>query len=383
MPSAPAVGERLRRGARGARPSGARRRTAPASCTCSAIALDHQRAHRDRRDEVAVHHVDVDHRRAGVEHLLDLRAEAREVGRQDRRRDARPGAQIGTSIDSRQWLHAYSAVLDIRTIVECSPQFGHTERQLEAVQAVHAAVAAGQVRRAAATARRSPGRRRRGRSSSSGSRASARRRRATKNPSVPSRCGSVCRYIGRVRMLPHRPARTRRSSAAKSGRSARKRSHDALVLGRGDRAGRVDERAAGRSASAPGAQDRALQLGERAPGSPALLAPARVGARRRACRGPSTAGRRARGRRPRGSCGSAASAVRTSTLPAPMRAAVRASASARPAWRSTATTAPRSSISAARWVVLPPGAAHRSSTRSPGCGAEDPRRPPSRRATAA
>jgi len=24
-------------------------------------------------------------------------------------------------------LHAYSAVLDIRTIVECSPQFGHTE----------------------------------------------------------------------------------------------------------------------------------------------------------------------------------------------------------------------------------------------------------------
>jgi len=26
-----------------------------------------------------------------------------------------------------QWLQEISAVLDIRTIVECSPQFGHTE----------------------------------------------------------------------------------------------------------------------------------------------------------------------------------------------------------------------------------------------------------------
>jgi hypothetical protein len=26
-----------------------------------------------------------------------------------------------------QWLHLTIAVLDIRTIVECSPQFGHTE----------------------------------------------------------------------------------------------------------------------------------------------------------------------------------------------------------------------------------------------------------------
>src|SRR5680860_629793 len=51
-----------------------------------------------------------------------------------------------------------------------------------------------------------------------------------------------------------------------------------------------------------------------------------------------------------------------------MRAAVPASASARPGWCSTATTAPRSSISAARWVVLAPGAAQRSSTRSPGRG---------------
>ena len=60
--------------------------------------------------------------------------------------------------------------------------------------------------------------------------------------------------------------------------------------------------------------------------------------------------------------------MRTSTV-APMRAAVRRSASARPGWRSTATSSPDPSISAARWVVLPPGAAHRSSTRSPGRGA--------------
>jgi hypothetical protein len=26
-----------------------------------------------------------------------------------------------------QWLHSTIAVLDIRTIVECSPQFGHTD----------------------------------------------------------------------------------------------------------------------------------------------------------------------------------------------------------------------------------------------------------------
>jgi hypothetical protein len=34
---------------------------------------------------------------------------------------------MGCSIELRQWLQAYSAVLDMRTIVECSPQFGHTD----------------------------------------------------------------------------------------------------------------------------------------------------------------------------------------------------------------------------------------------------------------
>ena len=47
----------------------------------------HQRPDRDGRDEVTVHHVDVDEARAGGHHLLDLRAEPREVGGEDRRGD--------------------------------------------------------------------------------------------------------------------------------------------------------------------------------------------------------------------------------------------------------------------------------------------------------
>ncbi len=91
--------------------------------------LDDQRAHRQRRDEVPVHDVDVDRARARVHDLGDLLAEPGEVGGEDRRRDAgrRAGHQIGCSIELRQWLQMYSAVLDIRTIVECSPQLGHTE----------------------------------------------------------------------------------------------------------------------------------------------------------------------------------------------------------------------------------------------------------------
>jgi hypothetical protein len=34
---------------------------------------------------------------------------------------------MACSIEDRHDPQAYSAVLDIRTIVECSPQFGHTE----------------------------------------------------------------------------------------------------------------------------------------------------------------------------------------------------------------------------------------------------------------
>ena len=93
---------------------------------------------------MAVHDVDVDHPRAGREHLVHLLAEAGEVRRQDRRRDpalaqqaqgrrSAPSAAAATEPQTArsmlpwQWLQATIAVLDMRTIVECSPQFGHTE----------------------------------------------------------------------------------------------------------------------------------------------------------------------------------------------------------------------------------------------------------------
>jgi hypothetical protein len=82
---------------------------------------------------MAVHHVDVDHAGAGGDYLVDLGAEPREVGGQDRRRDAAVAHQLGErhytalSMLPWQWLQATIAVLDIRTIVECSPQLGHTD----------------------------------------------------------------------------------------------------------------------------------------------------------------------------------------------------------------------------------------------------------------
>jgi hypothetical protein len=88
--------------------------------------VDDQRAHADRRHEVPVHDVDVDGLRARVEHRGDLLGEAREVGREDGGGDP-SGRHIGWSMELRQWLQTYSAVSDMRTIVECSPQLGHTE----------------------------------------------------------------------------------------------------------------------------------------------------------------------------------------------------------------------------------------------------------------
>ena len=75
---------------------------------------------------MAVHDVHVDHVGSGGDHLLHLFAQAAEVGGQDRGGHA-PG-HTSTSIEPPQWLHDVVAVLDIRTIVECSPQSGHTER---------------------------------------------------------------------------------------------------------------------------------------------------------------------------------------------------------------------------------------------------------------
>ena len=139
------------------------------------------------------------------------------------------------------------------------------------------------------------------------------------------------------------------------------------LLARRDRADRVDERA--RRARAGAAPPR----GSAPAGPPARRSPraARASAGRgatAACPGRCTAGRPARGRTTPCAGGAAASPTTTSTLVAPIRVAISVERRGPRRARSTATISPSPPISAARWVVLPPGAAHRSSTRSPGCG---------------
>ena len=117
---------------------------------------DDHRAERDRRDEVAVHDVAVDDARARVHDLAHLRGEVGEVGGQDRRGDVafvqrhraldlpqhRGRARVAGQ--DRRLGHAH----DRRVLAAVGAQ----RAQLEAVQAVHAAVAARQVGRAAARA---------------------------------------------------------------------------------------------------------------------------------------------------------------------------------------------------------------------------------------
>ena len=94
---------------------------------------DDHRAEGDRRDEVAVHDVAVDDAAARVHDLAHLGGEIGEVGRQDRRRDMTFGeygqgaSQISRSIEAEHALQDRIAVFDMRTIVECSPQSGHSE----------------------------------------------------------------------------------------------------------------------------------------------------------------------------------------------------------------------------------------------------------------
>ena len=226
----------------------------------------------------------------------------------------------------------------MRTIVECSPQFGHTELSSKRLQAVHAAVAAGQVASAAATARGRPGRRPQV-DLGLGHEPARLRSRAMKKPSVPSRWGSVWRCGAQLDAARPGPSRAGRPPR-KSGCSARNAATTpSFSLGR-DRAGRVDERAAGaharprrRAGSRPGCcASRAgwsAVLRQRASGAAGERAEVR--ARRvdeHAVVGAGLVlGRRRRRRAPRRSV-------------APIRCAVRASAAARPRWRSTATTAP-------------------------------------------
>ena len=61
-----------------------------------------QRPDGDRRDEVTVHHVDVEQPGAGGHHLVDLCAQPGEVGGEDRRRD--PSAREQLSGQGRRGL---------------------------------------------------------------------------------------------------------------------------------------------------------------------------------------------------------------------------------------------------------------------------------------
>jgi hypothetical protein len=88
--------------------------------------LDGARAHRQRRHEVPVHDVDVDHARSGGHHLVDLLAQAAEVRRKDRRGDL--AGHTSTSMLPPHTLHATFSEPAMRTIVPCSPQCGQTER---------------------------------------------------------------------------------------------------------------------------------------------------------------------------------------------------------------------------------------------------------------
>ena len=159
------------------------------------------------------------------------------------------------------------------------------------------------------------------------------------------------------------------------------RRHDVLVLGGRDRARRVDEGTAGPQRGRSGGEDPGLQLGQRR--GPSGLAPARVRARRE--RAEVGARRVDEHAVERVSCAVARRRRPCARRRCPRPYARRCGA-ARRRGRGGARrrrSAPSLPISAARCVVLPPGAAHRSSTRSPGCGSSDAARRPSRRATAA
>ena len=233
--------------------------------------------------------------------------------------------------------------------------------QLEAVQAVHAAVAAGEVGRP--QPRLVAGR---------ADRAEVDVSSCASQPRDEETVGAVAvrerlQVLRHGRMLPDRDARLPRSSAGIRRERPGTR-HDVLVLGGRDRARRVDEGTAGPNGGRSGGEDVAPAARPAPAGRPALRqrASGREASVPRSLHGGSTSTRSnaspaaARRRRP---CGRRRSS----------RPYARRSGAARRRGRGGARrrrSRPRCAISAARWVVLPPGAAHRSSTRSPGCGRE-------------
>ena len=179
---------------------------------------------------------------------------------------------------------------------------------------------------------------------------SRRRRRATKKPAVPWTCGSVCRNSGR------RAWRNRGHSSASVRIDLEPGSVDDLLRLVGvDRADRVDDRAARADPLGCGTQELELELRQR------LCAPAQVGAtvqdteagagcihERVVEAGELCAG--ARGRRRR----------------RPERSRRRDGARSPPARERAPSLISTAVTSPASIVALPPGAAHRSSVRSPG-----------------
>ena len=288
--------------------------------------LDRVRPHRDRRHEVAVHDVDVDDGGAGVEDGGDLLAQPAEVGGQDRWGD--PARHTSTSIDPPQWLHVSVAVLVMRTIVPCSPQFGQAERSSNRCRQY--------------THRYRPGRFV-GRSQGSPQDGQE----SPRSASIPGNIEAVGAVLVRVRTYGVRA----RPAAPRPGRWCRRSR-------RGARRGatRGGRRPAARPARRRAARPRAGSRGSAGRGASA------------ASRARCTAGRAGRGRSRRRRGTPSRRRRRRATLEACIRRAVTSSARARPGCFSTATISPSSPMSAARCVVLPPGAAQRSSTRSPGRG---------------
>ena len=177
-----------------------------------------------------------------------------------------------------------------------------------------------------------------------------------KKPSVPSRCGIAGRS---ARGMSRAAADEVRSEAASAARP------DGLVLRRRDRACRVDERPPGRGAAAAAHEDLALKRGQPLDRLGAT-SPARSG-RAASVPGRSTAGPPGRGRsRRRGR--SRASASTTCTLRARSRAHELAELR-----RAPGVALDRDDLAAVLHQGgevrrLAPGAAQRSSTRSPGRG---------------
>ena len=171
-----------------------------------------------------------------------------------------------------------------------------------------------------------------------------------KNPLVPWTCGSVSRNSGR-------DGCAKAGHSSPSGRTAQAaRVDDRLALVRVQGADRVEDRAAGAHALGGGAEERELEVWQRA----SRASGGRAAGRGR--RAPSTARPRGLGRSRRAPAAVAVpSASTTVTSERPILARFSRSSRARAGSISTAVTSPRSC------PVLPPGAAQRSSTRSPSC----------------